>query len=97
MTGRSEDRSSSIATTAEELALLVTAVEDYAISLLSPTGEIRSWNAGAVRTFGYRAEETIGSSFAMFYPPADVEAGKPRRELEVAARTPTASCAASRR
>jgi PAS domain S-box-containing protein len=80
------DKGSSIATTAEELALLVSAVEDYAIVLLSPTGEIRSWNAGAVRTFGYRADETIGKSFAMFYPPADVEAGKPQRELEVAGR-----------
>src|SRR2546430_210041 len=80
------DKGSSIATTAEELALLVSAVEDYAIFLLSPTGDIRSWNAGAVRTFGYSANETIGKSFAMFYPPADIETGKPRRELEVAER-----------
>jgi PAS domain S-box-containing protein len=86
MTGRGEERGSTIATTAEELSLLIAAVEDYAIVLLSPTGEIRSWNIGAERTFGYRAEETIGRSFAMFYPPADVESGKPRNELEVAGR-----------
>ena len=86
MTERGEEKGFSIASTAEELALLVSAVEDYAIVLLSPTGDIRSWNAGAVRTFGYRAEETVGRSFAMFHPPADVEGGKPRRELEVAER-----------
>ena len=38
----------SMASTA--LALLVSAVEDYAIFLLSPTGEIRSWNASATLT-----------------------------------------------
>jgi PAS domain S-box-containing protein len=86
MTGRNEDKGSSVATTAEELALLVSAVEDYAIVLLSPAGEIRSWNAGAERAFGYSADETIGRSFAMFYPPADLEAAKPRRKLEVAER-----------
>jgi len=80
-----EDRGSSIATTAEELALLVSAVEDYAMFLLSPTGEIRSWNPGATRTFGYEAEETVGKSFAIFYPESDVAARKPQRELEVAA------------
>jgi len=85
MTERGEARGSAIATTAEELALLVSAVGDYAIVILSPEGEIRSWNPGAERTFGYRAEETVGKSFAMFYPPEDVEAGKPRHELEVAA------------
>ena len=86
MTGPGEKRGSTIATTAEELSLLVAAVEDYAIFLLSPTGEIRTWNSGAERTFGYRAEEALGKNFAMFYPPADLAAEKPRHELEVAGR-----------
>jgi PAS domain S-box-containing protein len=83
-TGR-EERGSSIASTAEELELLVSAVEDYAMFLLSPTGEIRSWNPGATRTFGYEAKETVGKSFAIFYPESDVAAGKPQHELDVAA------------
>src|SRR6185436_11649920 len=86
MTEQSPDRGSSIASTADELALLVSAVEDYAIFLLSPTGEIRSWNAGAARTMGYRAEEAIGKPFSIFYPPEDIEARKPQHELEVADR-----------
>src|SRR6266542_3962956 len=85
MTG-GEERRSSIASTTEELALLVDAVEDYAIFLLSPIGEIRSWNRGATRTMGYTAEEAVGRSFSIFYPPEDIEAEKPRRELEIAAR-----------
>ncbi|HEV2721410.1 MAG TPA: PAS domain S-box protein [Thermoanaerobaculia bacterium] len=85
MTEKGEERGSSIATTADELGLLISAVGDYAIFILSPDGIIRSWNPGAEHTFGYQAEETVGKSFAMFYPPVDIEAGKPRHELEVAA------------
>jgi len=70
----------------KELALLIDAIEDYAIFLLSPEGEIRSWNSGAARTMGYSAEEMIGDHFSRFYPPSDVATGKPERELEIAAR-----------
>src|SRR5512142_3417258 len=69
---------------ADELLLLVDAVEDYAIFLLSPDGEIRSWNRGAERIMGYEAEEAIGRNFEMFYPPQDVASRKPARELETA-------------
>ena len=73
------------ATATEELALLVDAVQDYAIFMLGPTGEIRSWNVGAERVFGYEADEIIGKNFTQFYGPEDLEARKPQRELEVAA------------
>jgi PAS domain S-box-containing protein len=72
---------------AEEIALLVDSVQDYAIFLLGPTGEIRSWNAGAGRIFGYTADEVIGSSFARMYPEVDIVAQKPQNELAVASAT----------
>lgn len=68
----------------EEMGLLVDAVRDYAIFLLGPTGQIRSWNAGAERILGYDADEIIGDYFTRFYGPEDLEARKPQRELEVA-------------
>lgn len=71
---------------AEEFALLVDAVEDYAIFLLSAEGEIRSWNRGAVRIMGYPEAEVIGRHFSMFYGPEDLAAEKPKRELEIADR-----------
>jgi PAS domain S-box-containing protein len=86
MAKRGEGRNSTIASTAQELALLVDAVGDYAIFLLSPTGDIRSWNLGAVRTMGYTAEEAIGKSFSIFYPPEAIAEEKPRHELETAER-----------
>ena len=69
----------------EELFLLVDAVQDYAIFLLSPEGIIRSWNRGAQRIMGYEAEEAVGRHFQLVYGPADVAARKPHRELEDAA------------
>jgi PAS domain S-box-containing protein len=65
--------------------LMVHHVVDYAIFMLDPTGRIVTWNAGAERIKGYRAGEIIGRHFSTFYPPEDVAAGKPDRELELAA------------
>ena len=70
----------------DELGLLVDAVQDYGLMVLSRTGDIRSWNRGAARVFGYSEEEVIGTNFSRFYPPADLKNGKPERELEVATR-----------
>jgi PAS domain S-box-containing protein len=67
---------------ADELALLVDAVEEYAIFMLSPTGEIHSWNRGAERIMGYSAHEAIGKHFSIFYGPEDAQ--KPATELTVA-------------
>ena len=70
----------------EELSLLVEAVEDYAIFMLGPEGEIRTWNRGASRIMGYDASEAVGKNFSIFYGENDRAARKPERELEVAER-----------
>ena len=72
---------------AEELAALLDSIEDYAIFLLGPDGEIRSWNLGATRTMGYSADEIIGKNFSTFYGAEDLAARKPQRELETASRS----------
>jgi PAS domain S-box-containing protein len=51
----------------DRLRLLLDSVQDYAICMLSPTGEVASWNAGAERLFAHSAEDIIGRSFACFY------------------------------
>jgi PAS domain S-box-containing protein len=66
-------------------ALFVADVEDYAILALNLDGNIVTWNAGAERIKGYRSEEIIGRHFSVFYPSEDVAAGKPERELAIAA------------
>jgi PAS domain S-box-containing protein len=71
----------------ERFRLMVEGVKDYAIFMLDPTGHVATWNDGAERINGYRAKEIIGQSFSKFYPPEDIAANKPARELEIAART----------
>ena len=66
--------------------LLVEAVQDYAIFMLDPEGYVSSWNVGAERIKGYKAEEIIGRHFSRFYPEEDVRNGKPQQELVDAAR-----------
>ncbi len=68
----------------ERFRLLVEGVQDYAIYMLSPDGVVTSWNAGARRIKGYEASEIIGSHFSRFYPPEDIESGKPWAELAMA-------------
>jgi PAS domain S-box-containing protein len=71
---------------ADEFALLVDAVQDYAIFLLSPDGHIRTWNLGASRIMGYDQSEVVGRHFSVFYGADDLAARKPQIELEVAER-----------
>ena len=70
----------------ERFRLFVEAVQDYALFLLDAQGNIASWNKGAQRIKGWEAHEIVGKHFSCFYPEEDVRAGKPKWELEVAAR-----------
>ena len=68
----------------ERFRLLVESVKDYAIFMLDAQGHVSSWNEGAQRIKGYRAEEIVGQHFSRFYPPED--APKCEMELKIAAR-----------
>ena len=70
----------------EHFRLLVESIEDYAIFMLDPVGHVMTWNPGAERIKGYRAEEILGRSFSVFYPPEEVAEGKPQWLLDAAAR-----------
>src|SRR5580692_9864632 len=70
----------------ERFRLFVDAVQDYAIFMLDVQGHVSSWNTGAERIKGYGVSEIIGKHFSIFYPEEDLQAGKPARELEIAAR-----------
>ena len=72
--------------TADSFRLLVEGVRDYAIFMLDGAGRVLTWNTGAERMKGYRAEEIIGQHFSRFYPAEAIEAGKPARLLTLAAR-----------
>ena len=68
----------------EQFRLLVQGVTDYAIYLLTPQGNVSSWNSGAERIKGYKPEEIIGQHFSRFYTEEDRNAGRPAIALEAA-------------
>jgi PAS domain S-box-containing protein len=70
----------------DQFALLVSNVIDYAIFMLDPSGVIVTWNEGAQRIKGYRADEIIGRHFSVFYLPEEARNRKPDWELEIAVR-----------
>ena len=83
----SDDRSTHSVSqqTEEQFHVLVDNVEEYAIYMLDPKGNIVTWNLGAQKIKQYTAEEIIGKNFACFYTAEDVAAEKPQRNLRDAA------------
>jgi PAS domain S-box-containing protein len=76
---------SALRATAEQFHILVDSVEEYAIYVLDPSGNVVTWNRGAQKIKGYTAEEIVGKNFACFYTAEDVGADKPQRNLREAA------------
>ncbi|GIE92406.1 GAF domain-containing protein [Actinoplanes regularis] len=75
-----------VAGSEELLGLFVDAVAEYAIFLVDADGTVSAWNTGADRLHGYHDDQIIGRHFSVFYPAEDVAAGRPARDLAVAAR-----------
>ncbi|HMK26520.1 MAG TPA: PAS domain S-box protein [Chitinophagaceae bacterium] len=63
---------------------MIAEIQDYAIILMDIDGTILSWNAGAEKIKGYKAEEIIGQNFRIFYMPQDRQAGLPEQLIEQA-------------
>jgi PAS domain S-box-containing protein len=53
----------------ERFRALLAAVEDYAIIMLDPIGNVATWNSGARALQGWDEHEIIGKHFSAFYPP----------------------------
>jgi PAS domain S-box-containing protein len=68
----------------ERFRLLVEDVKDYGIFMLDHRGNVASWNQGAERIKGYKADEIVGRHFSCFYPQEDLLKGKPEHELQMA-------------
>jgi PAS domain S-box-containing protein len=69
----------------ERYRLLVDGVKDYAILVLDVEGHVTSWNKGAERIKGYRAQEILGVHFSRFYGADDIAQGIPALHLKTAA------------
>src|SRR2546425_4828548 len=68
----------------ERFRMMVENVRDYAIYILDMDGYVTSWNLGAERIEGYRAEEIIGKHYSCFFPPDHAARGDPGMQLQFA-------------
>jgi PAS domain S-box-containing protein len=69
---------------ADSIRLFLENIQEYAIFLLDREGRVATWNAGAEKIKGYRAEEIIGKHFSCFYLEEDKASGRPESALREA-------------
>jgi PAS domain S-box-containing protein len=69
----------------ERYRMLLDGIEDYAIFMMDPEGQVLNWNAGAELLKGYKADEIIGRNFSCFFPLEDIEQGRPKEILRLTA------------
>jgi PAS domain S-box-containing protein len=62
---------------------VIESVREYAIFSLDIHGQVMSWNEGAKRVMGYKADEIIGEHFSEFFIPVDRERGLPQRAMKI--------------
>jgi PAS domain S-box-containing protein len=79
--------STSLVASGQQLARLIEGIRDCAIYMVDPDGKVITWNAGAERIKGYRAEEILGRSFQEFYTQEDRDRGLPAHALAMARQT----------
>jgi diguanylate cyclase (GGDEF)-like protein/PAS domain S-box-containing protein len=76
-----------LAQSEERFRALVDGVKDFAILMLSPSGKIIGWNAGAARLFGYRAGDINGQHMSVLFDEEARQQGVPTQALHVARST----------
>jgi PAS domain S-box-containing protein len=69
----------------ERYRMLLDGIKNYAIFMMDTKGRVLSWNAGAERIKGYTSDQIIGHNFSCFFPPEDIERGRPEEVLRIAA------------
>jgi PAS domain S-box-containing protein len=65
---------------------LIESIKDYAIFVLSPDGNVLTWNPGAEALTGYNEQEILGTHFSKFFLPEAMRSGWPAKKLANAAK-----------
>jgi PAS domain S-box-containing protein len=66
----------------ERFRVVAEALQDHGVIMIDRDGRIQTWNQGAMRTFGYRADEAIGQHIRLLEVPEARAAGIGEAELE---------------
>ncbi len=70
-----------------QFSLILSGIQDHAVSMLDPEGAIVTFNATAERINGYTLEEVRGRHFRLLFTEQDRRAGVPEAELRIASET----------
>lgn len=70
----------------ERFRLVIESLQDYAVFMTDPDGQVSSWNLGAERIVGWNQQEVMGQWCGSFYTLEDQDHDLPRRILLEAAR-----------
>jgi PAS domain S-box-containing protein len=81
---RRKQAEESLRASEECFRLLIDSIEDSAIFMLDPHGQVTSSNPGAEHITGFPAEEIVGCNVARLYETEAVHAGRPERHLDSA-------------
>jgi len=81
---RVAQRTAELEASEERFRSIIDAVKDYSIITLDSGGNVTSWNSGAERQKGYRAEEILGKHLSTFYSEEERAQGVADRELALA-------------
>ena len=71
----------------QRFRLLIENIVDYAIYMMTPEGQVCSWNPGIEKIKGYSEPEVLGCNYAQFFTPEDQAQGVPAKILVTAAET----------
>jgi PAS domain S-box-containing protein len=66
------------------LRSIVDSIGEYAIYMLDREGHVLTWNPGAERIKGYKADEVLGLHYSRFFTQEDIQQGRPAQLLRQA-------------
>ena len=75
------ERKAALRTSEERFRLIVESITDYAIFTMDNDCCVTDWNTGAERILGWRADEVIGESGAIFFTAEDRARSAPEMEI----------------
>jgi len=64
---------------------LIEGVQDHAIFMIDPRGNVLTWNNSAERLTGFNSEGIVGQPYARMFLQEDIQSGRPARLLATAA------------
>lgn len=81
---KANEKSKALANSERSYKMILNGIKDYAIYMLTPIGNVKSWNIAAQKINGYKYDEILGKHFSIFCTPEDIANNIPEKILHIA-------------